>query len=63
MSKIFPGKTMLFRPEAFDTEKWISDKDLERIFFLTPEEENALAEKKERDRKILKDEYFDESNY
>lgn len=64
MSKIVPCPHARFNPEFLkNLDSWLTDEELERIFFYTPEEEKALAEKKEEDRKILKPEYFDESNY
>lgn len=64
MSKIDLGKPLLFRKEFLEhINEWLTDEKVERILFYPPEEEKELAELKERDRKRLMPEYFDESNY
>lgn len=64
MSKTDLDKPMLFRQEFLDNlDNWITDEKLEKIFFISSEEEKELAEKRKRDAKVIKPEFLDDWNY
>lgn len=44
MSEFDKAKRLMLKDEALDTEKWLSDEELEKIFFVT-EEEQEISKK------------------
>ena len=64
MSKKDFDSPVMFRQEFLDNlDKWFTDERLEQIFFISPEEEKELAEKKKRDVKVVKKEFLDDWDY